>query len=262
MWELLIRIFYYLLSEAWLVSQSSYPNRLSRFRGPPIKADLSKWGDNLCSCIECLNVMNAITSNLMYKFNVMPRKVARSSSPTMPEASRLYSSFVYKDKQKLPRHLWQRSRKWKETDFSNLKHAVRVYEYAKLLQAGSQFSRSVMSTLCDPKDCNMPGFPIHHQPPKLTQTHVHRVGNAIQPSHPLSSPSPAFNFSQHQGIFSHVQLFCDPMDCSPPGSSVRGILQARILEWVAMPSTRGSSLPRDQARVPCISCISRQILYH
>ena len=84
-----------------------------------------------------------------------------------------------------------------------------------------------------------------------------------QPSHSLSSPSPpAFNFSQHQGIFSHVQLFCDPMDCSPPGSSVHGILQARILEWVAMPSTMGSFLPRDQTQVSCISCISRQILYH
>ena len=53
----------------------------------------------------------------------------------------------------------------------------------------------------------------------------------------------------------------DPMDCSPPGSSVRGILQARILEWVAMPSSRGSSRPRDQSRVSCISRVGRQILY-
>ena len=208
--------------------------------------------------------MNAIRSNLMYKFNVMPRKIARSSSPTMPEASRLYSSSVYKNKQKLPRHLWQRrSREWKETDFSDWKHAMHACVYAKLLQSVSQFSCSVMSTLWDPMDCSSPGFPIHRQLPKLTQTHVHRVGDALQPSHSLSSPSPpAFNFSQHQGIFSHVQLFCDPMDCSPPGSSVHGILQARILEWVAMPSTMGSSLPRDQTQVSCISCISRQILYH
>ena len=47
----------------------------------------------------------------------------------------------------------------------------------------------------------------------------------------------------------HVQLFCDLMDCSPPGSSVHRILQARILEWVAMPSSRGSSRPRDQIRI-------------
>ena len=54
-------------------------------------------------------------------------------------------------------------------------------------------------TLCDPMDCSMPGFPVHHQLPELTQTHVHRVSDAIQPAHPLSSPSPpAFNLSQLQ----------------------------------------------------------------
>ena len=51
-------------------------------------------------------------------------------------------------------------------------------------------------TLWDSTDCSMPGFPIHHQLPELAQTHVHRVGDAIQPSHPLSSPSPAFNLSR------------------------------------------------------------------
>ena len=55
---------------------------------------------------------------------------------------------------------------------------------------------------------------------------------------------------------SHVRL-CDPVDCSPPGSSVHGILQARILEWVAISSSRGSSRPRDGTYVSCISCISR-----
>ena len=55
---------------------------------------------------------------------------------------------------------------------------------------------------------------------------------------------------------------CDSVDCSPPGSSVRGILQARILEWVAMPSSRGSSRPRDGTHVSYISCIGRWILYH
>ena len=50
---------------------------------------------------------------------------------------------------------------------------------------------------------------------------------------------------------------CDPMDCSPPGSSVHGILHARILEWVAMPSSRGSSRPRDQTRISYVSCIGR-----
>ena len=54
-----------------------------------------------------------------------------------------------------------------------------------------QFSRSVQScpTLGNPMDCSMPGFPVHHQLPEFTQTHIHRVSDAIQPSHPLSSPS-------------------------------------------------------------------------
>ena len=56
-------------------------------------------------------------------------------------------------------------------------------------------------TLCDPMDCSTPGLPVHHQLPESTQTHVHQIGDAIQPSDPLSSPSsPAFNLSQHQGF--------------------------------------------------------------
>ena len=57
-------------------------------------------------------------------------------------------------------------------------------------------------TLCDPMNCSTPGLPVHHQLPESTETHVYRVSDAIQPSHPLSSPSPpAFNLSQHQGLF-------------------------------------------------------------
>ena len=60
-------------------------------------------------------------------------------------------------------------------------------------------------TLCDPRDCSMPGFPVHHQLLELTQTHAHLVGDAIQPSHLLSSPSPpAFSLSQHQDLFQWV----------------------------------------------------------
>ena len=59
-------------------------------------------------------------------------------------------------------------------------------------------------TLCDPMNHSTPGLPVHHQLPEFTQTHVHRVGDAIQQSHPLSSPSPAFNLSQHQGLFQWV----------------------------------------------------------
>ena len=64
-------------------------------------------------------------------------------------------------------------------------------------------------TLCDPMNCSTPGLPVHHQLPEFTQTHVHRVCDAIQPSHPLSSPSPpAPNPSQHQGLLYRHVLIC------------------------------------------------------
>ena len=60
-------------------------------------------------------------------------------------------------------------------------------------------------TLCDPMNRSTPSLPVHHQLPEFTQTHVHRISDAIQPSHPLSSPSsPAFNLFQHQGLFQGV----------------------------------------------------------
>ena len=70
-----------------------------------------------------------------------------------------------------------------------------------------QFSSVAQSrpTLCDLMDCTTPGFPVHHQLPELAQIHAHWVGDAIQPSHPLSSPfPPAFNLSQHQGLLQWV----------------------------------------------------------
>ena len=72
---------------------------------------------------------------------------------------------------------------------------------------GVQFSSVAQScpTLCDSMNCSTPGLPVHHQLLDFTQTHVHQVGNAIQPSYPLLSPSPpAFNLSQHQGLFQWV----------------------------------------------------------
>ena len=66
-----------------------------------------------------------------------------------------------------------------------------------------QFSSVAQScpTLCDPMNHSTPGLPVHHQLPEFTQTHVHRVGDAIQPSHPLSPFPPAPNPSQHQSLF-------------------------------------------------------------
>ena len=73
-----------------------------------------------------------------------------------------------------------------------------------LNQSPVQFSSvaQLCPTLCDPMNRSMPGLPVHHQPTESTQTHVQQVSDAIQPSHPLSSPSPpALNPSQYQGLF-------------------------------------------------------------
>ena len=75
------------------------------------------------------------------------------------------------------------------------------------MMSSVQFSSVAQScpTLCDPMNRSIPGLPVHHQLPEFTQTHVHRVSDALQPSHPLSSPSPpALNLSHHQGLFQWV----------------------------------------------------------
>ena len=79
--------------------------------------------------------------------------------------------------------------------------------FAKYPIISIQFSSVALScsTLYDPMNCSTPGLPVHHQLPESTQTHVHQVGDAIQPSHPLSSPSPpALNPSQHQSLFKWI----------------------------------------------------------
>ena len=92
---------------------------------------------------------------------------------------------------------------------SNLKsfywEILEFIQFRELLEF-SQFSSITQScpTLRDPMNRSTPGLSVHHQLPESNQTLVHRVGDAIQPSHPLSSPSPTFNFSQHQGLFKWV----------------------------------------------------------
>ena len=85
---------------------------------------------------------------------------------------------------------------------SVLLDATNLYKLVTL--SSVQFSSATQSclTLCDPMNRSKPGLPVHHQLLEFTQTHIHRVGDAIQPSHPLSSPShPAPYPSQHQGLF-------------------------------------------------------------
>ena len=77
-----------------------------------------------------------------------------------------------------------------------------IFELIMVIQFSS--AEQLYPTLRIRMKCSTPGFPVHHQLLELAQTHVHRVSDAIQPSHPLSSPSPAFNLSQHQGLFQWV----------------------------------------------------------
>ena len=86
---------------------------------------------------------------------------------------------------------------------------IKKLVFSKIFKRPDQFSSVQFSSvaqscpaLCNPIDCSAPGLSVHHQVPEFTQTHVHRVGDAIQPSHLLSTPSPpAVNLSQHQGLF-------------------------------------------------------------
>ena len=78
--------------------------------------------------------------------------------------------------------------------WNNTVHRYILYFFSSVAQS--------CLTLCDPMDCSTPGFPVLHQLPELAQSQVHQGSDVIQPSHPLSSPSPpAFNLSQHQGLF-------------------------------------------------------------
>ena len=105
-------------------------------------------------------------------------------------------------------HIFSRESYLKSTEIcTSSPHPSSYLSHLSALSTFSQFSSVVQSclTLCDPMDCSTPGLPVHHQLPEFTQTHVHWVGDTIQPSYPLTSPSPpAFNLSQRQGLFKWV----------------------------------------------------------
>ena len=101
-------------------------------------------------------------------------------------------------------------------------------------------------TLCDPMDWSTPGLPVHHQLPEFTQAHVHWDSDAIQPSHPLSSPSPsAFNLSQHQGLFqwvssSHqVAKVLELQFSISPSNEYSGLISFRM-DWLDLLAVQGT----------------------
>ena len=99
-------------------------------------------------------------------------------------------------------------------------------------------------TLCDPMDCSTPGFPVHHQLLELAQTHVHWVGDAIQPSHPLSSPSPpTFNLSQHQDLFkwvSSLHQVAKVLEFKLQHQSFQWTLRTDLLDWLDLLAVQGT----------------------
>ena len=121
----------------------------------------------------------------------------------------------------------------------------KVWRFLKKLGiklASVQFSSVAQScpNLCNPMNRSMPGLPVYHQLPEFTQTHVHQVGDAIQPSHPLSSLSPpAPNTSQHQGLFQWVNSLHEAAKVLAynPAMPVLGLYpkKATILKYTCTP---------------------------
>ena len=123
-------------------------------------------------------------------------------------------------------------------------------------------------TLCNPvsnslQPCSMPGLPVHHQLLEFTQTHVHRVGNAIQPSHPLSSPSPpALSLSRHQGLFQWVSSshqVAKVLDFSfniSPSNEHPGLISFRMhwLDLLAVQGTLKSLLQHHSWKASILRC--------
>ena len=123
-------------------------------------------------------------------------------------------------------------------------HSLLTSIHTSIIHPSSIFSSvtHLCLTLCDPLDSSMPGFPVHHQLLELAQTHVHWVGDAIQPSHPLSSPSPVFSLAQHQVLF---QWVCSSQQVSASTSVLPMNIQDRFpLELTGLISLQSKGLSR------------------
>ena len=128
-----------------------------------------------------------------------------------------------------------------------------------------QSSHSAMSDSLPPMDCGMPGFPVHPQLPELTQTHVHPVSDAIQPPHPVSSPSPpAFSLSQHQALFKSVSSLHQVAKYwsfsfrVSPSNEYSGLISFRMdwLDLLAVQGTLKSLLQHHNSKASILQVLS------
>ena len=123
-----------------------------------------------------------------------------------------------------------------------------------------QFSSVAQSclTLCDPMNRSTPGLPVHHQLPEFTQTHVHHVGDATQPSHPLLSLSPAFKVSQHQGLCIRWPKYWSFSFSISPSNEYSGLISFRIhwLYLLAVHGTLKSLLQHHSSKASILWCLS------
>ena len=138
----------------------------------------------------------------------------------------------------------------------------------QILKSRDQFSSVTQSclTLCDLMDCNTPGLPVHQQLLEFTQTHVHWVGDAIQPSHPQPFTSlPAFNLSQYQGLFwwvnsSHqvVKKYWSFSFSISPSNEYSGLISFRMdwLDLLAVQGTLKSLLKHHSSKTSSLQCSS------
>ena len=136
--------------------------------------------------------------------------------------------------------------------------------FIKYVQFSSIQLTQLCPTPCDPKNCSTPGLSVHHQLLESTQTHVHRVGDAIQPSHPLSTPSPsALNLSQHQGLFQWVsslhqvaKVYWSFSFSISPSNEHPGLISFRMdwLELLAVQGTLKSFLQHHSSKASILWC--------
>ena len=136
-----------------------------------------------------------------------------------------------------------------------------------------QFSSVTQScpTLCDPKECSTPGFPVHHQLPELAQTHVRRVSDIVQTSHPLFSPSPpAFSLSQQQALFpwgSFLHQVAKDWSFSfsiSPSDEYSGLISFRIdwFDFLPVQESLKSLLQHHSSKASVLRCSAFFIVQH